>query len=124
MCMLAGDLRIREVAGHETDDTRLLATEHFRLFICLYVCLFVLMRSSIKKSVMSGRFPVFLSFTSTSTKQRIKCLQNVLTKDKRTIISRAESFYSYNKQFQREIVNIFLPIILKICFGCSKEPSH
>ena len=23
-----------------------------------------------------------------------------------------------------EIVNIFLPIGLNICFGCSKEPSH
>ena len=27
-----------------------------------------------------------------------------------------------NKKFQRKIVNIFLPIILSICFGCSKEP--
>ena len=26
--------------------------------------------------------------------------------------------------FQREIVNIFLPILSSICFGCSKEPSH
>ena len=25
---------------------------------------------------------------------------------------------------QRKIVNIFLPIICIICFGCSKEPSH
>ena len=29
-----------------------------------------------------------------------------------------------NKKFQRKIVNIFLPIIFSICFGCSKEPSH
>ena len=29
-----------------------------------------------------------------------------------------------NTIFQREIVNIFLPIIVSICFGCSKEPSH
>ena len=29
-----------------------------------------------------------------------------------------------NKNFQRKIVNIFLPIIFSICFGCSKEPSH
>ena len=26
--------------------------------------------------------------------------------------------------FQCKIVNIFLPIIFSICFGCSKEPSH
>ena len=26
--------------------------------------------------------------------------------------------------FQHTIVNIFLPIIFSICFGCSKEPSH
>ena len=29
-----------------------------------------------------------------------------------------------NKIFQREIVNIFLPILFSISFGCSKEPSH
>ena len=29
-----------------------------------------------------------------------------------------------NKKFQHKIVNIFLPIIFNICFGCSKEPSH
>ena len=28
------------------------------------------------------------------------------------------------KNFQHKIVNIFLPIMLSICFGCSKEPSH
>ena len=28
------------------------------------------------------------------------------------------------KIWGRKIVNIFLPIILNICFGCSKEPSH
>ena len=29
-----------------------------------------------------------------------------------------------NKNFQRKTVNIFIPIIFSICFGCSKEPSH
>ena len=29
-----------------------------------------------------------------------------------------------NQNFQRRIVNIFLPINFNICFGCSKEPSH
>ena len=29
-----------------------------------------------------------------------------------------------NKNFQRKIVNIFLPINFNICFGCSKEPSQ
>ena len=29
-----------------------------------------------------------------------------------------------NKKIQHKIVNIFLPIIFSICFGCSKEPSH
>ena len=29
-----------------------------------------------------------------------------------------------NKKIQRKILNIFLPIIFSICFGCSKEPSH
>ena len=32
--------------------------------------------------------------------------------------------YRWAKIFQRKNVNIFLPIILSICFGCSKEPSH
>ena len=36
---------------------------------------------------------------------------------------------SYNtgldkQNFECKIVNIFLPISLNICFGCSKEPSH
>ena len=29
-----------------------------------------------------------------------------------------------NKIFDSKIVNIFLSISFKICFGCSKEPSH
>ena len=29
-----------------------------------------------------------------------------------------------NKIFERRIINIFLPVSLNICFGCSKEPSH
>ena len=29
-----------------------------------------------------------------------------------------------SKSFRHTIVNIFLPISLTICFGCSKEPSH
>ena len=28
------------------------------------------------------------------------------------------------QNFQRKIVNIFLPIILSICFGCSEELSQ
>ena len=28
------------------------------------------------------------------------------------------------ENFERKIVNIFLPIWLNICLGCSKEPSH
>ena len=28
------------------------------------------------------------------------------------------------QKIQRKILNIFLPIIFSICFGCSKEPSH
>ena len=32
--------------------------------------------------------------------------------------------FRQTKNFQRKIVNIFLPIILSICSGCSKEPSH
>ena len=31
---------------------------------------------------------------------------------------------SINKNFQRKIVNIFLPINFNICLGCSKEPSN
>ena len=30
----------------------------------------------------------------------------------------------YEQKFWAKIVNIFLPISLNICFGCSKEPSH
>ena len=29
-----------------------------------------------------------------------------------------------HKKFERKIVNIFLPVSLNICFGCSKERSH
>ena len=32
--------------------------------------------------------------------------------------------FCLNKNFQRKIVNIFLPIVFSICFGCSKEQSH
>ena len=28
------------------------------------------------------------------------------------------------QNFSAKIINIFLPIISNICFGCSKEPSH
>ena len=28
-----------------------------------------------------------------------------------------------NTNFQHKILNIFLPIISSICFGCAKEPS-
>ena len=28
------------------------------------------------------------------------------------------------KNFERKIVNIFLPISFNMCYGCSKEPSH
>ena len=34
-------------------------------------------------------------------------------------------FYTgLDKNFQRKIVNIFLPTNFNICFGCSKELSH
>ena len=29
-----------------------------------------------------------------------------------------------NPNFQHTVVNIFLPIIFSVCFGCSKELSH
>ena len=32
--------------------------------------------------------------------------------------------FNISKKFERNIVNIFLPISFNICFGCSKEPSH
>ena len=34
------------------------------------------------------------------------------------------SYVQITKLFARKIVNIFLPISLNKCFGCSKEPSH
>ena len=33
-------------------------------------------------------------------------------------------FSLHTLNFQRKILNIFLPISFNICFGCSKEPSH
>ena len=37
----------------------------------------------------------------------------------------SENYSGFDKQiFERKIVNIFLPISLIICFGCSKEPSQ
>ena len=36
-----------------------------------------------------------------------------------------QSYTGYDKHFfKRKIVNIFLPISFRICFGCSKELSH
>ena len=31
---------------------------------------------------------------------------------------------SEDKKNEHKSVNIFLPVILSMCFGCSKEPSH
>ena len=46
----------------------------------------------------------------------------VLSSDCMLII---HSLTGLDKQnFERKILNIFLPISFKICFGCSKEPSH
>ena len=40
-------------------------------------------------------------------------------------ILRTQICIGLDKQnFQRKIVNIFLPISFNICFGCSKEPSY
>ena len=36
----------------------------------------------------------------------------------------ANRFRAHISQVQCTIVNIFLPIIFNISFGCSKEPSH
>ena len=40
------------------------------------------------------------------------------------VIHNAHAQVKINKNFQRKIVNIFLPINFNIGFGCSKEPSH
>ena len=34
------------------------------------------------------------------------------------------SHRSIKDNFESKIVNIFFPIHLNMCFGCSKEPSH
>ena len=44
--------------------------------------------------------------------------------DKETTELEVSKGLDLNKNFQRKIVNIFLPIISNICFGCAKEPSH
>ena len=42
-----------------------------------------------------------------------------------TFLDLWEVYIGLDKQnFLRKIVNIFLPIIFSICFGCSKEMSH
>ena len=50
---------------------------------------------------------LFQVFPMSSTTRRQKCSEGQLS-----------------KKFQRKIGIIFLPISLKMCFGCSKELSH
>ena len=47
---------------------------------------------------------------------------NLLASEVAMIESRTQ--VEINKKNQLKIVNISLPIIFSICFGCSKEPSH
>ena len=42
----------------------------------------------------------------------------------KTYFQFAFTAWADNRFFYPKIANIFLPIILSICFGCSKEPSH
>ena len=35
-----------------------------------------------------------------------------------------KTYVEINKNVECKIVNIFLPMVLNICFGCSNEPSH
>ena len=45
-------------------------------------------------------------------------------KDAQNVVTGWFTRVEINKNFQRKIVNFFLPINFNICFGCSKEPSH
>ena len=53
-----------------------------------------------------------------------KIEKNLQTTKKHTKLPSMQRVKHYIQKFQCKIVNIFLPIIFSICFGCSKEPSH
>ena len=57
----------------------------------------------------------------------LHCSKRLSQDDKSRPSKERVHYYSWvkiNKTFEHKIVNIFLPISFKICFGCSKEPSH
>ena len=47
----------------------------------------------------------------------------VMTGQKKKVMQVCSAQVQINKNFQRKIVNIFLPINFNMCFGCSKEPT-
>ena len=54
-------------------------------------------------------------------KELVTVFNQISTTLYKTIIAH---WFRWNKGFQHKIVNIFLPMIFSICFGCSKEQSH
>ena len=64
---------------------------------------------------------IFLSMWMNHTREIV---QHEWTQPQRIQLKEQTPQVKINKNFQRKIVNIFLPITFSICFGCSKEPSH
>ena len=111
-------------------------------FLCMnYVLQYVnghavgkLVSSSHQRSKHSNTFTIKLFFsvqtfrTFTVTCQfyfvlKIYKLHLLYTSAAINLVHFSLDFIMINENFQRKIVNIFLPISFNICFGCSKEPS-
>ena len=75
----------------------------------------LLFRNSIMSGVSTPTGTEVIPLGVTMLHKRIEANESQVCVDGLVLIS---------KNFQRKIVNIFLPIIFSICFGCSKETSH
>ena len=59
-----------------------------------------------------------------SSIQKIKCLPQTNHSHETKRSNTLQTQVKINTNFQRTMVNNFLPIIFSICFGCSKETSQ
>ena len=66
----------------------------------------------------------FSSSISSGLRSALKEGMLVTTTAGFSVKQRVKPLVYIKKKIQPTIVNIFLPIIFSICFGCSKEPSH
>ena len=79
-----------------------------------------------QRKIVNILLPIILAYVLGAQKNRLietvllSTLNMFWLKNKKVIFL----LRTFNKNFHRKIINIFLPIIYSICFGCSKEQSH